>query len=101
MEPALAIACPKCLKPQALCVCEETRPQTTKIHILILQHPQEPDKDLGSARMAHLALPNSTLKVGLSWPNLKAALGPNFVGSEIQPSHWAALYLGSSVRGPV
>jgi len=61
--------------------------------VLILQHPQEPDKDLGSARIAHLALPNSTLKIGLSWPNLKAALG-----KEAQGSRWAVLYLGSGVK---
>ena len=62
-------------------------------HVLILQHPQEPDKDLGSALIAHLSLPNSTLKIGLSWPNLKKALG-----REAMPSKWAVLYLGSGTK---
>jgi DTW domain-containing protein YfiP len=64
-------------------------PLKTKLHVLILQHPQEPDKELGSARIANLALENSTLKVGLSWPNLSRALGrPAIHGN------WGVLYLG-------
>lgn len=86
--------CNQCLKPTDLCVCSHIRPQSSKLHVLILQHPQEPDKDLGSARLAHLTLPNSTLKIGLSWPNLKSALG-----REAIPANWAVLYLGSGVKG--
>lgn len=86
--------CEKCLKTTELCVCEAIRPLKTKLHVLILQHPQEPDKLLGSARIAHLALPNSTLKVGLSWANLKKALG-----REVQSSKWGVLYLGSGIKG--
>ncbi len=88
--------CPRCLKPIELCVCEFIRPTQTKTHILILQHPQEPDKALGTARIAHLTLPNSTLKTGLSWPNLRAALGPGREG--MLPSHWGVLYLGSGLK---
>jgi DTW domain-containing protein len=71
-----------------------TAPLNTRLHVLILQHPQEPDKELGTARMAHARLPNSTLKVGLSWPNLKGALGKEAVAGR-----WAVLYLGSGVKG--
>lgn len=86
--------CPTCLKTRELCVCASVRPQKTNLHVLILQHPQEPDKALGSARLAHLSLPNSTLKIGLSWANLKKALG-----RESPPSRWAVLYLGSGIKG--
>jgi DTW domain-containing protein YfiP len=86
--------CKTCLKVPDLCVCQTIEPSKTRLHVLILQHPQEPDKDLGSARLAHLTLPNSTIKIGLSWPNLKAALG-----REAQPARWAVLYLGSGVKG--
>ena len=89
----LPVNCPRCLKIPELCVCEFIAPQTTKPHVLILQHPQEPDKDLGSAQLAHLALPNSTLKIGLSWPNLSKALG-----REVQAARWAVLYLGSGMK---
>ncbi|MCX7122103.1 MAG: DTW domain-containing protein [Gammaproteobacteria bacterium] len=86
--------CETCQKPIELCVCAEIRPQDTRLHVLILQHPQEPDHEIGSARLAHLALPNSTLKIGLSWRNLAAALGQK----EADPSHWAVLYLGSGIK---
>ena len=66
----------------------------TRSRILILQHPQEPDQILGSAKLAHLCLPNSVLKIGLSWRNLTAALG-----EEAQGSRWGVLYLGSGIKG--
>lgn len=89
------IECPQCQKRQDLCLCAELHPQKTRKHVVILQHPQEPDKLLGTARLAHLNLPNSTLKVGLSWPNLKKVLGRE----EVQASRWAVLYLGSGIQG--
>ncbi|MGP0074952.1 MAG: tRNA-uridine aminocarboxypropyltransferase [Bryobacteraceae bacterium] len=65
----------------------------TKLHVLILQHPQEPDKELGTARLAHEALENSTLRIGLSWPNLSKALGrPAIHGN------WGVLYLGGKAE---
>lgn len=88
------LECPRCLKVRRLCLCGELPTLPSRFHVLILQHPQEPDKELGSARLAHLSLPNSTLKVGLSWPNLKAALG-----GEAQPRRWAVLYLGGGIQG--
>ena len=87
--------CPRCEKPLDLCVCSAIPTLSTKTHVLFLQHPQEPDVELGSARIAHLALPSSTLRVGLSWPNLKAALGRD----EAVAARWAALYLGSGPKG--
>ena len=81
--------CPRCRKETSLCVCAGVTPLKTKLHVLILQHPQEPDKELGSARIANLALENSTLRIGLSWPNLSKALGrPAIHGN------WGVLYLG-------
>jgi DTW domain-containing protein YfiP len=86
--------CSKCLKQTALCLCAELPKLDSDLKVLILQHPQEPDKDLGTARLTHLALGNSTLKIGLSWANLTKALG-----SEAQSSKWAVLYLGSGIQG--
>jgi DTW domain-containing protein YfiP len=87
------VVCETCFKPEALCFCKELKPISTRLEVLILQHPQEPDKELGTATLAHLSLPNSTLKVGLSWRNLSAA-----VGKETQNSKWAVLYLGSGAK---
>jgi DTW domain-containing protein len=68
-------------------------PVQTRLHVLILQHPQEPDKHLGTARLAHRALANSTLRVGLSWPNLSKALGRPAVHG-----NWGVLYLGGKAE---
>lgn len=62
--------------------------------VLFFQHPQEPDKELGTARLAHLALENSVLKIALSVSNLRKALGRE----EAPPSKWGVLYLGSGFK---
>ncbi len=63
--------------------------------MLVLQHPQEPDKDLGSAWLAVQCLQGARLRVGLSWPNLSKAWG-----EPVDPSRWGVLYLGSGPSGP-
>ncbi len=83
--------CPTCLKPHALCVCAGITPIANKIGVLILQHPQEQDVDLGTARLTAAHLKNAVLKVGLSWPNIGKALGRG-----ADPKKWAVLYLGSA-----
>jgi DTW domain-containing protein YfiP len=83
--------CPKCLKPRALCVCDGLTPIDNHIAVLILQHPQEQDRLLGTARLTLLTLKNAQLKIGLSWPSLSKALG-----RPADPQRWAVLYLGSA-----
>lgn len=87
--------CAECGKSEALCVCAAIVPKANRRAVLFFQHPQEPDKDLGSALIAHRALENSVLKIGLSVPNLKKALGRE----EAAPAKWGVLYLGSGVKG--
>lgn len=82
-------------KRPELSVADLIRPKTNKHAVLFFQHPQEPDKDLGSAKIAHLALENSSLKIALSFSNLKKALGR----AEAVPSKWGVLYLGSGIKG--
>jgi DTW domain-containing protein YfiP len=83
--------CPHCLKPVPLCVCDSVTPIQSRLSLLILQHPQEQDRALGTARLTALHFANATLKVGLSWPSLAKALGRPVA----DPSRWAVLYLGS------
>ena len=66
-------------------------PIDNRTSLLILQHPQEQDRTLGSARLAALHFKNSLLKIGLSWPSLSKILG-----RDADPKRWAILYLGSS-----
>lgn len=87
---AAADECPRCLKPVALCVCDTVVPIENRIGLLILQHPQEQAKELGTARLTALHLTDAVFKIGLSWPSLAAALG-----RPADPKRWAVLYLGS------
>ena len=84
--------CPDCHKPLPLCICDSITPIENKISLLILQHPQEQDRALGTARLTALHFKNAVLKIGLSWPSLSKALGRTVH----DPSRWAVLYLGSA-----
>src|SRR4030081_761018 len=84
--------CPRCLKPLALCICDSITPIASRVSLLILQHPQEQDRALGTARLTALHFKNAVLKIGLSWPSLSKALGRPVH----DPSRWAVLYLGSA-----
>jgi DTW domain-containing protein YfiP len=84
--------CPDCGKPLPLCICESITPIKNKLSLLILQHPQEQDRTLGTARLTALHFDDAVLKIGLSWPSLSKALGRPVD----DPSRWAILYLGSA-----
>jgi tRNA-uridine aminocarboxypropyltransferase len=84
--------CPICRKPLPLCVCDGLTPLQSRISLLILQHPQEQDRALGTARLAAAHFADAVVRVGLSWPSLSGALGRPVADS----SHWAVLYLGSA-----
>jgi hypothetical protein len=88
--------CPRCGKPPALCVCEAITPIDNKVALLILQHPQEQDRELGTARLTALHFKNALLKIGLSWPSLTKILG-----RPVDPQRWAILYLGSAKAAAV
>lgn len=82
--------CPHCGKPPELCICDTVVPVENRVEVLILQHPQEQDKLLGTARLTAIHLTRATFKVGLSWASLEKALG-----RPADPRRWAVLYLGS------
>ncbi len=84
--------CLQCHKPEPLCVCDSIEPIESAISLLILQHPQEQDRALGTARLTALHFKDAVLKIGLSWPSLSKALGRPVH----DPSRWAVLYLGSA-----
>jgi DTW domain-containing protein YfiP len=84
--------CPRCLKPLPLCICDSVTPIESRVSLLILQHPQEQDRALGTARVTALHFKNAVVRIGLSWPSLSRALGRPVA----DPSRWAVLYLGSA-----
>ncbi len=83
--------CGRCGKPAEFCVCAGIEPVANRVALLILQHPQEQDKALGTARLTALHFQNAVFKTGLSWPSLGKALG-----RPADPRKWATLYLGSA-----
>ena len=87
-----ATDCPRCQKPLPLCICDSVTPIQSRLSLLILQHPQEQDRALGTARLTAQHFPDSVVKVGLSWPSLAKAVGRPIA----DPSRWAVLYLGSA-----
>jgi DTW domain-containing protein YfiP len=62
-----------------------------KVTILILQHPQEQDRVLGTAKLICSTLERAQLTVGLSWRNLGHALK-----APADARDWGVLYLGSA-----
>ena len=82
--------CTQCHKPMPLCVCDGIVPFENKVSVLILQHPQEQDRALGTARLTSLHFRDAVMKIGLSWPSL----GKIF-GHTVDSHRWAVLYLGS------
>lgn len=89
--------CPDCRKLATLCVCAECAPLPSRLRVVVLQHPQEPDQLLGTAPLIARSLPNARVRVGLSWPNLRAAVEDE----RAEPRRWGVLYLGSGVTGPM
>ncbi len=87
--------CPGCGKPRALCVCEALGRVDNAVEVLVLRHPQEQDKELGTAGLLCRQLAHATLRTGLSWPNLAKA-----VGRDADPRLWAVLYLGTAKQAP-
>jgi hypothetical protein len=67
------------------------QPVDNKVTILVLQHPQEQDRVLGTAGLLAGALANAKVVVGLSWRNLAHA-----AGTPAEPRNWGVLYLGST-----
>ena len=59
--------CARCKRPTKVCYCPALPRLETRTRVVILQHPRERDMPIGTARMASLALPGATLRVGMQW----------------------------------
>lgn len=61
------LVCERCLRPASVCVCSHVQTIDTRTSVLILQHPRERKVGVNTARLAHLSLPNSVLRIGLDF----------------------------------
>jgi len=93
--PQPATDCPRCGKPAGLCVCAALAAIDNRVELLVLRHPQEQDRELGTAGILCRQLGRATLRTGLSWPNLAKALG-----RPAETRRWGALYLGTRTQAP-
>jgi len=66
-RPPRRVCCARCGRPQAVCVCSHVTPLPTRTRVILLQHPREHRVGVGTARLAHLSLPASSLHVGLDF----------------------------------
>ncbi len=80
--------CADCKKKTTLCVCDKITRVKNRVRVVILQHPQEDDVDLGTATLVTRALENASLEIGLSWPSLKHAVKDDTA----QSKRWGVLF---------
>lgn len=59
--------CSRCERPAKVCYCDALITLETSSRIVILQHPREQGMPIGTAHMAHLCLPASSIHVGTAW----------------------------------
>ena len=88
-----------CGRPATLCVCPAAPVVDNKVAVLILQHPQEQDRVLGTARMLERCLGTARVTVGLSWRNLGHATHAGTEQAAPDSRQWGVLYLGSGRLG--
>ena len=81
------LPCPNCGKPPGVCICDRVETVNTRLRVVILQHPQEDDAVLGTAKLVEVTLPRAEIRVGLSWASLEHALGT----SDVNRERWAVL----------
>jgi DTW domain-containing protein len=62
--PPRRATCAACLRAQSACICRWVRPLSSRVDLLILQHPLEVRNAKNSARLLHLCLGGSRLEVG-------------------------------------
>jgi DTW domain-containing protein YfiP len=57
--------CHQCTKPQVACLCQYVSPQNNSIAVIILRHPDEESKALGTANLVCLGLRKSKVLTSL------------------------------------
>lgn len=61
------VECARCGRPHGACYCAHLTSIPTRTRVLVLQHPRERGKAIGTARIASLCLPNSEIAVGVDF----------------------------------
>lgn len=56
--------CPQCSKALKACICQWVTPLESNVELIILQHPSEEHRPMGTARILSLSLKNSVTIIG-------------------------------------
>lgn len=91
--PEPRLTCARCTRPLASCFCAQLQVLPTRTQVLLLQHPRERRMAIGTARMAHLSLPNSRLRVGTDF-----SIDPVVAAALAQPEPPHVLFPGPGAR---
>lgn len=83
--------CATCRKPTEVCVCDRVAPRVTGLSVVVLQHPQEQDRVLGTVPLLETQI-GARRAVGLSWPNLAAALTGAGAEPTASEGGWAVIW---------
>jgi DTW domain-containing protein YfiP len=67
LQKSLRQSCAHCRKTLSTCYCAQLRPFEAPAHVVILIHPMENRKRVGTGRMTHLSIANSTLIEGVDF----------------------------------
>ena len=81
--------CSICRTPRGICVCDRSARVPTQRRLVVLQHPQEQDRLLGTVPLLE-GIVGAERVVGLSWPNLAAVTGGG---------RWAVVWPGQLPKG--
>ncbi len=60
----MRVTCPRCLRPEAFCVCRDLVPAPARTRIVLLQHPREARLAICSAWLTRISLVNAELHQG-------------------------------------
>lgn len=97
--------CGRCARPLVACYCEHVTPVETRTRVVVLQHPRERHKAIGTARIAALCLPNAEILVGVDFERDERARSlladPEAPAILLYPSPGARDLRSDPPKGPV
>jgi DTW domain-containing protein len=83
------LRCDHCAKPKGFCVCDKAVPARIKTRVLVIQHPREQDRDLGTVPLLRAVLgKNCEVSTGLSWGSFGQCVGDE----NADPKRWGVLF---------
>lgn len=99
------VDCRRCGRPLMACYCAQVTPLQTRTRVVVLQHPRERHKAIGTARIAALCLPAAEILVGFQFEHDRRArsllANPDAPAVLLYPSPEARDLKRDPPKGPV